>query len=146
MNSLNPRPVSEPLLPPANKARRRRSVINLTPLIDVVFILLIFFMLASALEQWNAVELDAPEHGTTQSSPDGAVLIEIQKDGLQVESRRVSPEALSRRVREQVKRKPGQRFLIRPDAGVPLQKAIDAIDLIAAAGSRNVSLIRAPSP
>ncbi|MBO8087018.1 MAG: biopolymer transporter ExbD, partial [Marichromatium sp.] len=41
-------------------ARRvRRNPISLTPLIDVVFILLLFFMLASHFDQWRALALDA---------------------------------------------------------------------------------------
>ncbi|OOC09384.1 ExbD/TolR family protein, partial [Thioalkalivibrio halophilus] len=38
---------------------RRRNLISLTPLIDVVFILLVFFMLASSFLDWRAVELEA---------------------------------------------------------------------------------------
>ena len=40
-------------------SRPRRSV-NLTPLIDVVFILLMFFMLTSTFSQWRSVELLSP--------------------------------------------------------------------------------------
>ena len=46
--------------------RRNRPLlrIGLTPLIDVIFILLIFFMLASRLDQWNAIEVEiaTPAH------------------------------------------------------------------------------------
>jgi len=38
---------------------RRRSI-GLTALIDVVFILLMFFMLSSSFNRWNAVDFDAP--------------------------------------------------------------------------------------
>jgi biopolymer transport protein ExbD len=37
-----------------------RRLISLTPLIDVVFILLVFFMLASSLIKWQAVEMGEP--------------------------------------------------------------------------------------
>lgn len=40
-------------------SRPRRSV-NLTPLIDVVFILLMFFMLTSTFSQWRSIELLTP--------------------------------------------------------------------------------------
>lgn len=43
--------------------RRRR--ISLTALIDVVFILLMFFMLTSSFSQWRAVELNAPVQSTS---------------------------------------------------------------------------------
>lgn len=54
-------------------ARPRRSSISLTPLIDVVFILLLFFMLTSSFIQWRAVDLSlsiASEGGqTSQDAP-----------------------------------------------------------------------------
>ncbi len=39
---------------------RRRALISLTPLIDVVFILLVFFMLPSSFLDWRAIDLDPP--------------------------------------------------------------------------------------
>ena len=45
---------------PIAKPRRRRSPISLTPLIDVVFILLVFFMLASSFLDWRSITLAAP--------------------------------------------------------------------------------------
>ena len=45
-------------------APSRRRLISLTPLIDVVFILLIFFMLASSFLDWRAIGLDAPADAT----------------------------------------------------------------------------------
>ena len=45
------------------RASRRRALIGLTPLIDVVFILLVFFMLASSFLDWRAIDLTAPARG-----------------------------------------------------------------------------------
>ena len=43
------------------KIQRKHSLISLTPLIDVVFILLIFFMLASSFAEWQFIELSVGE-------------------------------------------------------------------------------------
>ena len=48
----------------ALRQRPRRRLISLTPLIDVVFILLVFFMLASSFSQWRVVDLVVGGEGT----------------------------------------------------------------------------------
>ncbi len=50
------------------ESSRRKARISLTPLIDVVFILLVFFMLASNFDQKRAVELTTPQTGKGVSS------------------------------------------------------------------------------
>jgi len=51
--------------------RRRTRKISLTALIDVVFILLMFFMLTSTFSQWNAVDFQSPVSSTepVESAP-----------------------------------------------------------------------------
>lgn len=46
-----------------HKTRSKKIAISLTPLIDVVFILLIFFMLASSFQKMRSVELIPPQKG-----------------------------------------------------------------------------------
>ena len=51
-----------------SRLRRRREAgeeadLNLTPMLDVVFILLVFFMLASSLIDWRSISLDPPGSG-----------------------------------------------------------------------------------
>ena len=44
----------------AAAAQKKRPLISLTPLIDVVFILLVFFMLASSFLDWRSIDLSTP--------------------------------------------------------------------------------------
>ena len=59
-----------------------RRMISLTPLIDVVFILLVFFMLASSFTDWRAITLDTPPAATRSGSSEGALLVRVGQDGL----------------------------------------------------------------
>lgn len=52
---------------------RRKNMISLTPLIDVVFILLLFFMLSSTFSRWHQIPLQTPVSNEAQT-PDLAVL------------------------------------------------------------------------
>ena len=53
------------------KFRRQRKdevTVNLTPLIDVVFLLLIFFMVSTSFKKENHLQLDLPEAGATNAA------------------------------------------------------------------------------
>lgn len=143
-----PPPVSVP--PPRSAISRRperagrRPLISLTPLIDVVFILLVFFMLASSFLDWRAVDLNAPAEAKARGSMTGALLVEVRADGLRLSGEMVSLDTLAARVGARLAQKPDQRVLIKPAAGVVLQETVHVLDRLAAAGVTDLSLIRDP--
>ena len=115
------------LAPPNNG--RRRNLISLTPLIDVVFILLVFFMLASSFLNWRSITLDSPKQTGRSASLEQALLIEVRADGL-------------RRAVAALAKKPDRPVLVRPDDGIAVQEVVQVVDALAAAGVANLSLIR----
>lgn len=121
---------------------QRRARISLTPLIDVVFILLVFFMLASSFLDWRAIDLSAPPASGGNQSLKGAMLVDIRADGLRFGARTMSLDAIAARVAERLRDEPDQRILIRPAQGVPLQRAIDVLDRLAEGGAHNLALIQ----
>jgi len=137
---------SSPLSLPANKiaARpaRRRQLISLTPLIDVVFILLVFFMLASSFLDWRAIDLDAPAPATGSSSLEGALLVEVTDQGIRLAGEMLTLDSLQEKLSKRIAEKPNQRVLVRPAEGVPLQPVVQVIDRLVAAGAHNLSVIR----
>jgi biopolymer transport protein ExbD len=65
-----------------NRPARRRGLVNLTPLIDVVFLLLVFFMLASTFLKFGTVKLEAAGGGTAAVADLSKVaLIHVSGDG-----------------------------------------------------------------
>lgn len=122
---------------------RRRAIISLTPLIDVVFILLVFFMLASSFLDWRTLELGVARAGGAGGMT-GALLVELRRDGLRLSGRTVSQDALIKSLSSRFQKDPDQRVLIKPESGVALQDAVDLIDRIATAGGRDVSFVSAP--
>ena len=122
-------------------ARRRRSLVSLTPLIDVVFILLLFFMLASSFVDLRSITLDTPAAGGGAPSIEGALLIEVRVDGVRFAGRYLSLDDLAARIRGQLARQPHRRVLVRPAAGVDLQATVRVLDRLSNAGVRNLSLM-----
>lgn len=126
-----------------NRLPRRRRLISLTPLIDVVFILLVFFMLASSFLDWKAIDLETPGQGSVSTPAGDAVLIEVYADGtLRMGGEILSQDEVSTRVRAEVSASGDQRVLVRAESGVPLQRTVALIDQLTAAGVRNVALLR----
>ena len=121
---------------------RRRPLISLTPLIDVVFILLVFFMLASSFLDWRSIDLNAPAQAAAGPAMEGALLVEIRSDGLLLSGEPVSLDVLTARIAERVAAKPGQRVVVKSAAGVPLQDAVNVLDRLTEAGVAQLSLTR----
>ncbi|KGK41203.1 hypothetical protein LH51_16485 [Nitrincola sp. A-D6] len=65
------------------QAGKRRKPLSLTPLIDVVFILLLFFMLTSSFIKWHNLELavSAPSQSTSQSNESPPLLVKLNAEG-----------------------------------------------------------------
>ena len=127
-------------------ARRRRSLISLTPLIDVVFILLLFFMLASSFLDLHSIVLDAPAEGSGAPAVEGALLVDVRLDGVRFAGQYVGMEELVQRVRIALADAPDRRVLVRPAERVKLQDTVRILDALSAAGVKQLSLMEtAPS-
>lgn len=123
------------------RARARRSLVSLTPLIDVVFILLIFFMLASTFTTEQYIDLLAPKTARSARSKEvGAVLVRIRSDGsLDLNGVPLSRPALAKRVAAWSASARPRRFLIQPDPGVSTQRLVTLVDLLKSSGAKSVS-------
>ncbi|MEM6423000.1 MAG: biopolymer transporter ExbD, partial [Pseudomonadota bacterium] len=98
---------------------RRKAQIGVTPLIDVVFILLVFFMLASRFEDWRSVDLASSSRGVpVATAAEGALLVEVWLGDLRLSGARMTDEALFDAVRERLSARPDQRILVAPAVGV----------------------------
>ncbi len=126
----------------SNTRAGRRPLVSLTPLIDVVFILLIFFMLASSFLDWRAIALNAPPAAGGASSIEGALLVEVMPGRLRLAGETLSLDALAERIGRQVALVPERRVVIKPAKGVSLQQAVQVLDRLTLAGAGNLSLVR----
>jgi len=124
---------------------REEPEINLTSLIDVVFLLLIFFMVSTTFEQHALLQLDLPEAATAESEavPDVVELI-ITEDGQVyigdeqlVDDRRATMQAA---IAGRFEENPDAVLVIRADAEAPHRLVVRALDAAAAEGIRRVSI------
>ena len=141
---MPPSPFDPAALLPASRTRRRRALISLTPLVDLVLILLVFFMVASSFRDWRAITLDAgvgAESGVT-TRMEGALLVEVLPGSVRLSGEPVSLESLLDRVGRHAAEQPDLRVLVKPMRGVALQETVRVFDALSAAGATGLSLVR----
>ena len=125
------------------KERRAVRVLNVTPLIDVVFILLVFFMLATNFARFRLIGIETPQETRVVSTSEGAVVILLELDGdVRFDGEPAVFEDLPQLVAGVVAIDPERLFLVRPEPGVSLQEAIAAYDAAKEGGARGVSFSR----
>lgn len=128
--------------------RRPAAEISLTPLIDVVFILLIFFMLASSFLDWRAIGLQTAKLGSASgAASEGSVLVKLRADGgYQVSGERLTLEDFSERLKDLSGREPKPRIVVESEAGVPVQAVVKTVDMAAENGLTDVTLASRSEP
>ncbi len=120
------------MLGPFSSSRpRRRAAINITSLIDVMFLLLIFFMVSSTFRNQLGIDLQLPAARTATEQDQPAHEIVVERDGQFLwGTQRVDGEGL-RRALTQVPRE-GEEFaevVLRADAHADFGRVIEAMDI-----------------
>ena len=122
-----------------DRAPRRGRLIGLTPLVDVVFILLVFFMLASTLEGRRGLAVSAATG--PGSGGEGAWLVRVHNDGrLDLAGRPVALAELDAALAARLAGDPDRSVLVQADAAVPLARLVAVMDAAAAAGAGSIAV------
>jgi biopolymer transport protein TolR len=123
------------------------SEINVTPLVDVMLVLLIIFMVAAPL-MTVGVPVQLPKTAAPKvSQPKQPVVVTIDEQGQPfLDKEPLAPEAVMPRLRELASADPTQVVLVRGDRAVPYGRIVEVMGQINAAGFSKVSLVaQAPS-
>lgn len=124
----------------------RRTLISLTPLIDVVFILLVFFMLASSFLDWRSIELNTAQKTTAgfiEEQP--ALLVDVGVNTVQLADRLMLESVLVDEIRMAQESAPQRKVAIRPADGVKVQRVVTLLDKLNQAGIQNMTLVNIPA-
>ena len=125
---------------------RPRRWLSLTPLIDIVFLLLVFFMLATQFAREQALPLDVPGRAvaSAEASLSGALLVRVRATGeVDIAGQRVSLDQLQQRVSALIDTRGDEhRVVLRSEQGLNLQRLVQVLDRVRNAGAIHVSLRR----
>jgi len=130
------------------RPRQKRSdlLVDLTPMIDVVFLMLIFFMVSTSFTANNSIKLDLPQSkAQAANKEEKQVVISIKADGqLYVQDERVKDADLRRRILNISKGDPNMRVVIRADADAKHKRLVYALDTIRELGMGKVGIATVP--
>ena len=122
--------------------RKRRSieVIDMIPMIDMVFLLLIFFALTSTFEVQRVMEMNLPNAATGQQLEKKHTLtLQIKSDGqIFLENKPIAVPDLKSALSEIVEQGAGVTLVIKGDAQVPHGKVVEIMDISNAAGVEKI--------
>ena len=120
---------------------RSKQELNVAPLIDVVFLLLIFFMLASTFIKPEAIDLMLEGSSTGGSSAEEMLNIEVVVDGtIRLNGLRLSMPQLEAELASRIQGDQTRPVTIKAAAEVPVQTLVNIMDRVRAAGTNNLRL------
>lgn len=118
--------------------------VNLTSLIDVVFLLLVFFMVSTTfLDPEREIELDLPqaESGAESDAGPEELVINVLADGrVSLAGRQLDDEALRSSLERAARKNPDTPVTIRGDASVAHARIVAVMDACALAGLSNLAV------
>jgi biopolymer transport protein ExbD/biopolymer transport protein TolR len=128
-----------------DESKKVSSNINVTPMVDVMLVLLIIFMVITPMLQ-NKVAVDMAKVDNATNMPDAdkedAIVVAVTRDGgVFLGQNKTSIDQLGVQVREKLADKPGKTIFIRADARAQYLAVENAIDAVRTAGVDDVGLL-----
>ncbi len=119
-----------------------RRPLALTPLIDVVFLLLLFFMLASTFQKYGEIDLATVGAGADTATANRPLLLRIHPDGtLDLNAQTVELDGLEKALASAVT-DGDTRVLVQVKAGAQTQSMVDVLERVRELGVKQIMLSR----
>ena len=119
----------------------RAIIINVTSLIDVMFLLLIFFMVSSTFKHQPAIDLILPRSSTAEDTTTSPSVVYLTRDGrLFLDDQAIDRDTLVEELRHRQAVSGEDRVVLRADERAEHGAVVGLIDLIKESGYRRVSL------
>ncbi len=117
------------------------SEVNLTPMLDVVFIMLIFFIVTASFVKESGIDISRPSAATAVRKERGNILVAITaKNTIWIDRRQVDPRALRANIERLRAENPQGAVIIQADRDSKNYLLIEVMDAARLAGVTNVSI------
>jgi biopolymer transport protein TolR len=127
---------------PSRPAEAPMSEINVTPLVDVMLVLLVIFILTAPL-MTSAIRLDLPqsEGGELGAAPQAVVLVVNAQGQWFLNDQPIAENALREQLAQAARRNPLTELELRADASVPYGRVVEAMGLAQKAGLSRIGFV-----
>ena len=125
-----------------NKNRQEEeSEVNMTPMLDVVFIMLIFFIVTASFVKEAGIDVNRPDASTADMKPLGTILVAISASGqIWVDKRQVDPRALRPHIERLFAENPQGSVVIQADKNSKNALLREVLDAAREAGVPHISI------
>ena len=114
----------------------------LTPMIDMVFLVVIFFMLNTTLSMNPAISVDLPAAYTSQAVIKEEIVVTVQGGGeIYIGKNSVAKDRFPARLKEEMSRLQSTRIILQADEMLPYRDLVNIMDLARLTGIDSISLV-----
>lgn len=117
------------------------GAIDLTPMLDVVFIMLIFFIVTASFIKTPGIEVNRPEATTAESKKNAAVLIAISNDDeIWIDKKKIDPRNLRLEIERIYAENPKGSLVIQADDKAKVEHISEVVDAAREVGLLDVAV------
>lgn len=121
------------------RSRKKIGTLPLTPMIDIMFILIIFFMLTTTFMRIESLELLLPSTGAKTAEKSDVMHLFIQANGdMLLGSRKVDQDGLIKTLKRLLEKDEDTRIMLLTAEGVTMQQLVGVMDRIYLIGGRSL--------
>ena len=119
----------------------QKAELDISPLIDMVFILLIFFMVSTTFVKDMKIDIERPGAGSAERASSKALRVNIDSSAnVYIDGNPVRPWMIQSRVRDFLDSSGGGQVLVITDRRVPADRLIEVVDQCRLAGATDVGV------
>ena len=125
-----------------NRTSRKLRPISMVSLIDIIFTVILFFIVAGHLEKFSIIPIALPTADSGQRLDEGPIVVLLGKLGeIIINDELYDGPALDAELKRQFAINPERIVTIKADANMEANRLVDFLEKIRAAGGKNLSLI-----
>jgi biopolymer transport protein ExbD len=120
---------------------REESEVNLTPMLDVVFIMLIFFIVTASFIKESGIDINRPQAATAERKQRANILVAINEDGqVWIQRRSIDIRAVRANIERLLAENPQGSVVIQADKNSKNGLLVEVMDQARLAGVANISI------
>ncbi len=128
------------------RAKKRSLVLNVTSLIDVLFLLLIFFMISTTFLSQPAIKLELPEAANAEPVRQTPLVVNVAADGrVFLNDDPIEINLLQEALRQQLEGDDDRAVVLKADEAVSHGQVVRVMDVVKGAGARRLTVSTRPS-